>query len=355
MGFIPNKYPTSKCRQCRKPNRVGESVYYARGVSGVLCMACFEGSPTPAAPTPVSSVPVAPTATVDLPKNQGKGLNILREWASWSEYVENAAKCGPVFADESGAHKPNTAWNGNVSYQKAIDMARHGWSEVRADVDVLIENIDAHISPVLKPAFESYFDVAGGAVDVGRFLDGEPECMVETRLVEIAKPGRVITILVNGGFRALITPDDIKKRGAAIVGLIDALERMQHSTEIALEMSCEDGEGNETGPFLTHLVWLKRSEETLDIDTLMFALAHPARHRRMTFALREHESVSDRRRFGLVDRHGESSMPSQCVERVGADVHLDVIITNGEKSVANAEEWIRENMVKLGLINEEEA
>lgn len=212
-----------------------------------------------------------------------------------------------------------------------------------------MEKIDAKIAPSLQPAFTSYFDVSGGMVDVGRFLDGEPECMMETRLIEVAKPGRVITLLVAGGVLASASTADIQERGCAIIALVDSLEKMQHSVEIWLEVSCAREFGGEVSqmPVLTHLVKLKSAGEVLDIDSLMFAVAHPARHRRLSFALRRNEPRKNR--FGIPH---EATTATTMKEEVGATLVLESLSHKGK--TVSAEEWIMNTLSEFGLIKGEE-
>lgn len=360
MAIFPNKFASSKCRTCGKRNAIGESVSLTRGVKGAQCMGCYIGisGSTSARRTERTSSPSSapyepPTgATATLPPNVGEGNNIVREFGSWAAYVECAEGTRDIGCS---THRTSDRlnWQGTRTFQEAIDLAKNGWQEVHAEVDALIQNIDVKIAPSLEPAFTHYFDVCGGAVDIGRYLDGEPECMVETQLIEIARPGRVITILVNGGFRANVRSEDIRKRGAAIVGLVDALEKMAHSTEIVLEVSCRHGmKGDKPGaPTLTHLVWLKKAGEALNVDTLMFALANPARHRRLSFAIREQEER--RAEFDITPSgHSESSVECVMKDRVKASVVLDLLVQR-DKSVNAAAEWIEDQLVQFGLIKEE--
>ncbi len=274
-----------------------------------------------------------------LPPNTGT-THTVREFDSWQHFVNVAASFEHI-GQSSHTYKAGYAWAGTDSYEEAIELARDGWGEARKDVDALVEKLESVITPTLQPAFESYFDVSGGMVDVGRFLDGEPECMVETRLVKTAKPGKVISILINGGFLSDIDPAAIKLRGAAIVGLVDSLEKMQHSTEIWLEVTGV----SQTGRKVTQLVPLKQAADSLDIDTLMYAIGHPSRHRRLTFAMRYADGRTPGGKF--------ASEPNECQERVGASLSLDVMRARDFTGIEQAEEWIIAQLSEFGLVKEE--
>lgn len=342
MALMASKY-AGKCKKCGTRYSVGDQIVWTRA-TGALCVGCGQvGTPAPApeAPTAVSDGPTV------LPRQSGEGTHSVRIWESFADYVESAKSVKPQ-AGEGCWYTAKPQFYGTDSWDDAVKLADNGWAEVRPQVDALVEKIDADVAPMLRPAFESYFDVSGGGVDVGRFLAGEPECMVETRLVKVAKPGRVVTLLISGGFLAAATQDAVIERGCAIVALVDSLEKMQHGTEIWLEMSCarEFGGRVDKMPVLTHLVKLKSAEDALDIDMLMFAIAHPSRHRRITFAMRRGEPSM-----------GEYGVPYEATtvltqtDRVNASLVLESLSYAG-KTITGAE-WVRERLSEFGLVAEE--
>lgn len=332
LRLITSAYP-GKCRVCKVEHRKGANVWWRKGEKGVVCGACkpnVEPKSVPAAPKPTpahNATPVPP-----------RGL-IVREFTSWPAYVAKADESKiSEFCSSTDTSRPK--WHGTKSFQEAKDMALNGWSGIRAEVDALVENIEHAIMPNLAPAFTSYFDVSGGMVDVGRFLDGEPECMVETRLVEMAKPGKVITVLVQGFYSSASNENEIKARGAAVVALIDAIERMQHSTEIYVEYTFSKR--------ICHLVKVKGAGEALDIDTLMFILAHPSAYRRISFGVQEGEPA------GLgCGPSGNYGKPNDLTQggKVGASITLDTL--RYDTPTMDSKAWIREQLVNVGLIRED--
>lgn len=321
MGVMASKY-AGKCKQCRSAYGVGESIYWTRA-TGALCLACRPSETNvPARKDPGRR----PSAT-------GRDTD---RFSSWNDFVECAVKSRHSNMQST---KGDFSFTKTYSWDEALKLARNGWDEVRPEVDALIEKIDSSVIPTLQPAFQSYFDVSGGMVDVGRFLDGEPECMVETRLIEIAKPGKVINILVNGSFSGSVGAKEIQKRGVAIIGLIDALEKLQHSTEVDLEISIREG--------LTTVVRLKNAADSLDIDMLMFAVAHPSTLRRLYFACLEGHPMEKYQRLSRID-YGKPN-PLTMAKDLGSNVVLEGMIN------LDAEVWIREQLSEFGLVREEEA
>ncbi len=347
MGYIPNRFANSRCRQCRKANTMGESVYYVRNVRGVLCVACQEGkretpSPTPT-PTPTPSVPsTAGRKAGKVSRTNGRDIERFETWGSFVECAESRRNREGASSNASFSGKEGEKFSMTRSWDDALKLAKQGWVGIRPEVDALVEQIDKVVAPALQPAFQSYFDVSGGTVDIGRFLDGEPECMVETKLVTIAKPGRVIGILVNASFAGFTRAEDIRKRGVAIVALIDTLEKLQHSTEVWVEVSIR--EGATTG------VKVKGADETLDIDALMFAVAHPAMLRRMYFAYLEgHPKAQYRALTGSgFKSYGGSNEKLVMAEELQCSVALNGMLK------LDADKWICEQLASFGLVKEGE-
>lgn len=335
LRLITSAYP-GKCRVCGTPHQRGGQVWWRKGEKGVVCGRCKPNlepqtpRPAPTTPTPRPSRPYSrPTPR----PYGGPAPKCVDRFSSWQEFTDVAVKGR---RPDRYATTGSKDFTGTDSWEEALELSRDGWGEIRPAVDALVEKMDAVIAPSLRPAFTSYFDVSGGMVDVGRFMDGEPECMVETRLIETAKPGRVISILVNGSFTAGTQARAIQERGAAIVALVDSLEKMQHSTEIDVEISCLEG--------LTTVIRVKNAEDVLDIDALMFAIAHPSALRRIYFAYLEGHKT-----FGyLADSAYGGSSPLKMRDEIGAAVALDSTLN------MDASAWIESELTKFGLINREE-
>jgi hypothetical protein len=332
LRMITSAYP-GKCRVCKTPHSKGDSVWWRKGEKGVVCGHC-KAQEAPNTPTPSPSAPKpVPSQPRPIRKIAGKPT-VIDRFGSWQEFVDVAVKSRNPEKQSTTAGKEFT---GSASWEEALDLSRKGWKEIRPSVDAMVDSLDAKIAPALQPAFINYFDVSGGMVDVGRYLNGEPECMIETHLIETAKPGRVVGILVNGDFNGGTQGREIQKRGAAIVALIHTLEKMQHSTEIDVEISSLEG--------LTTVIRLKNADDVLDIDSLMFAIAHPSALRRIYFAYLEGHAQW----WGRLVSPGSygSAGPLRMGGEIGAAIELEGILH------MSGEEWIVSELTKFGLIEEE--
>lgn len=321
--MIASQY-SGKCRTCKVAHGKGDTVSWQKGIKGVQCVKCANGT-SPAVPAPPATPRKAKAATT------GK----VDRFGSWQEFVDLAVESRNP---ERMSTTAGSDFTGSDSWDDALNLAREGWTGIRPEVDALVEKMESVIAPSLQPAFTSVFDVVGGSVDVGRFLDGEPECMVETKLIEIARPGKVVSILVNGSFNAGTQETAIRERGAAVVALIDSLERLQHSTEVDVEITCKEG--------FTTVIRLKNAEDQLDIDLLMFAIAHPSALRRIYFAYMEGHSNPKFRALSDLS-YGRSSQAIMG-EELGSTVVLQTVLN------MDAGKWIMEQLSEFGLLKEGE-
>ncbi len=269
---------------------------------------------------------------------------IIEKYATWAAFVEAAkeAQAARPTATWAKRETEKVAWRGTATWAEAIDLATDGWDTVRPEIERLAEHIKEEVRPLLVDTFRSDFDVAGAAVDISRFLEGEPECMVQLTPIKVAKPGRVISILVNTGVRSSVQPETVRKRGAAVCALVEVLELLQHSTEVWIESTgIDSGEPATSGKGpVTVLVKVKSAEDQLDIGLLSFALAHPSTHRRLVFARREACG------FARDGQQGRSVELTQQAE-VQADVVLDTVL---KREVENPAAWIRQHLVDFALL-----
>ena len=210
------------------------------------------------------------------------------------------------------------SWYGTESLPDACKLALDGWEGPRVEVNRYVDEVRDHVQRFTLPSFVPTFDVSGGEVDVDRYLLGEPENMIEQTIMPTAKHGKVVRLIVAGTVSAMIDQDTINKRGAAIVALIDALRIAQHTLEIWVQ------HGVETYAAGQHKEWhcvtlLKAPEDQVDLDSLMFALAHPSMLRRLIFSVMEHESALVRRQFHFHSGGGYG----QCMSKVPEWIHAD--------------------------------
>jgi hypothetical protein len=120
---------------------------------------------------------------------------------------------------------------------------------------------------------EPVFDVSGDYVDVGRYLSGEPECMVDWPLQPTSAVGRVITLCAPVTWSGAVSDETIVRRGQVITALALALSRLGHNVELWADRT----NTSHSGARRTKIrVLVKGANDVLDPAKVLFAYAHPS-------------------------------------------------------------------------------
>jgi hypothetical protein len=263
-----------------------------------------------------------------------EGLGELIRFGSFDEWIESLP------AEPLGsAGKYVSEWTGNVDYAGALNLAMNGWDEIRPRVDSMMDSIRERISDRTASVYDMTYDVAGAFVDVGAFLSGEPECMIDPRPRPERQGGKVIRIHYNTGALAVVGGQTMMDRGVAVLALIDALTMLGASVEVNVETS-----SRQRGKTITVLGKVKEAHEPLDVNRLTFILGHPAMHRRINWQTRAAFRLS-----GCQNGGDTPSCPITMADEVGADVIVGADHSNNDPIVANPQKWILETLRGLGF------
>jgi hypothetical protein len=240
-----------------------------------------------------------------------------------------------------------------ATFGNALKLATDGWSEQLPDTLTIAEDaVRMADREHTMDSFEAVWDVTGGAVDVARYLSGEPECMIDFPLTQTSKQGRVITLAVGTAISGSVSADTYLRRGRGIVALALALARLGHAIEIwAYDSSICNGANSD---HYAHLrVCVKSAHDEIDPARLMFTLAHPAMHRALMWAVRD--KIAQPWRKGLSMR-AKRGLPNNTTRDAERDLYPEgAIILPGIRSyddIPDPEEFVREQLGELGLLAE---
>lgn len=207
---------------------------------------------------------------------------------SWDEFIlacrEN--RDYPVDSTASlccAADERSSAWNGAVTHLQACNLAEFGWPDGREYMQSVDFDIDPQAKDFVVENEQRIYDVCGAIPDVPRAIAGDPCAMIEIERTE--SPSKIIPILIDITTPAMTDTESIKRRGGAVVSWLDHLENKGWSVELTVRFSgCNDFRGKEV--FCQHVV-VKQAGEPMDIDRLLFMMAHPAGLRRLMFHLQD--------------------------------------------------------------------
>jgi hypothetical protein len=252
---------------------------------------------------------------------------------SMPELIEQAAK------RSSRDHTYRQEWNMVESLEEALSVARDGW---HAELGESLRVAEAAVDKVTKEfeltTFEAVHDVVGSTVDVGLYLSGEPECMVDMRLAPTVKAGRVITLCASVSRSGAISVDVITRRGRIVVALAIALSQLGYALEI-----WGDQTTNTDGGLVVQLRYLLQpAGEPLDVERVMFGLAHPAMSRALGFAIRD----SCPKGF-----NGWSQLPQDPIEDLPeGTLYLPCLLS--EVDIPDADKQLEAWLRQLGIIED---
>lgn len=176
-------------------------------------------------------------------------------------------------------------WTGGASFEQAIAMARIGWPEGAARAQKLLKSLQ--LPPFEETHSVTQNDVTGSYVDVGEYVQGVPECMVDFR--EDTRKARFLSIRVSGVMACAIPAEEAMNRGVCIAAIVDALESRGIRCDVSLVFLNRRPRGT-----VEYTVSLKRATDPLNLDVIAFGVAHPACFRRLVFGAYENESKATR-------------------------------------------------------------
>ena len=174
-------------------------------------------------------------------------------------------------------------WDLSCGWDGAFELANRGWSKGLDKMSKArsLVNIPEHSDQSMQ--MKPFNEVSGDEVDVGMYLTGEPECMIDYQLRLTPSYGKVAKVIVNCSASCNVNSGIMFRRGAAACILIDALESAGVRCEVwTMPMVTESRKTQFTSEVL-----VKKADQHLEPDRLAFMLAHPAVLRRLGFALLE--------------------------------------------------------------------
>ncbi|MCI2416885.1 hypothetical protein MOQ72_05560 [Saccharopolyspora sp. K220] len=198
---------------------------------------------------------------------------------SWQDFLDTAT--APETTDVGRSRTNATEWAG-ASWEEAVQLARDGWPVPLEQADVTVGQLreQAGLSKVVT-VLEPAWDVTGSEVDIGAYLAGTPECMVDAVPRHVSRRGKVITFVIPMSYSSEVPHASIINRGLALATLCTAIIEAGHSVEIWC------GDAGMVTPEIRFCAMVRviSAGEPLDIGRLIFAAAHPAMCRRLSFGL----------------------------------------------------------------------
>jgi hypothetical protein len=240
-------------------------------------------------------------------------------------------------------------WYGNgAEWADCLSMGHTGWAEGAPEALALAEKaVATHEQKHQQDAYRPVWDVSGAEVDVGAYLSGEPECMIDYPPVKVAKPGRVITLCTGLNMSGSISAETAAKRGVVIVALALALQRLGHSVEIWADVN-----GHHAGWQCQMRALVQSAGDVTDVERVMFALGHPGMCRGLFHPARAAVLPDDiRRNLGIPEDFYQGMNPRDPLEDLPEGTIYIPSLCSME-DIPDADEFLTQHLRELGLIEE---
>lgn len=175
-------------------------------------------------------------------------------------------------------------WSGFTSQEDLFNRMACGLSDTSflSEVRRFSNNVALTTSRV-KARFR---DVEGDEVDIGRYMEGIPECMFNTR--RVTRLGRVVHIGVDVCAQASATAEDLRAIGEVIAGVVVAVEKKGYRIRLDAGTSIDTKMGESTA--LVMAIRLKTENQPMNYRRMLFPLADPAFLRGVEFGYDSRQS-----------------------------------------------------------------
>ena len=279
------------------------------------------------------------------------GSQLSETYWSLAEFADTADKKATVARESTD--RGSVSFYSVESFNEALQLARYGWHEQLPGALELAESaIKLANQEHMMDTFNPVWDVTGAEVDVARYLQGEPECMIDFPLTKTSKSGRVITLVASIGVSGAIKPETIIRRGQLIVALALALNSLGHAVEIWADKNSRAAKTRAT-MHAYQRVLVKGASDELDPAQIMFALAHPAMLRVLSFAI--NDGYPGKWRNAFSDEKARGIPAARFTELVARFPEGTIFLPELKSNVdiPDADMFLRRYLDELGLLAED--
>jgi hypothetical protein len=265
---------------------------------------------------------------------------IERNFRSWEEFIEASER--PTDCTSRASRTNGAGFKGCTDAQ-AVEWAKFGWLDgakrARVTSQMMFDRLGALIERV-----DIQYDVEGHAIDIARYIEGEPECWMrfEQTMIDGTSP-KHIRVLLNISASAGVSVDSLLARGAVTCALIELLEYAGHRVELSIGMKASSSE------YYLVRVLVKPFDQPLDLAKVAYVFGHPSVLRYHIFSLMETEPAYIREKIGVNWGYGKPTNMND--DERGDALYIPSAMYGDEQwtNPARAERWVREQLKKQGV------
>lgn len=192
-------------------------------------------------------------------------------------------------------------FTGVESFGEAVHLARMGWVEGARQIKSLVGTLMVSLPTFSVRKTLNYSMVGPGTLDMTRYIQGHPEAWVVNKdeIIQTTNPnGEVITVDVNLATAGKVSTTAIFFRGAAVILLVDSLERAGYRVELHGWETSSDSLPQFNYSVAVDTI-IKQANAPIDFDRIAFCLEHPACSRRLMWSIKETFPIEYISKIGL--------------------------------------------------------
>lgn len=281
--------------------------------------------------------------------------DVLWQFDSVGEMVAHSTAHRDKNKGQSSKYGPTAQeYSGTKSFAEARDLALHGWDGGRVHMDAVLGPVRERLKDLCDYAPTKLWDVIGSEPDIDRYWLGEEEHMIDHVWVKQDRSSNVFTLLLNASYSYNVSTEKVLKRGAVIVGLVEAMAVFGAELEIWVENSVRPYLGHER--YASCLTRVHSAGGLLDVDSVAFAIGHSSWLRRLALGVFESADERTRRQFGFgCNGIGSYGIPLGCQHLTHVDASIMLSLDNSMNMETDPVQWIMSHLEMFGLIESENA
>jgi len=227
------------------------------------------------------------------------------------DYAQSPVSNGDYWEDKARASQRD---NGNTylegkfyssdTFDEAAETLRSGSWNIDRLVNPILDRVSASIGTVERKRMRLVNSVSGGTANIGRLVAGDPRCARRAVIEKSPRYGRHVTIMTNLTAAWSVKPEQIARRGAALVALVESLNLAGIGVDvfaaICVAGSMSDGRSASLA-MVTHVVVSKAGAYRV---TTTYTIGNGDFFRRFMFSVMEHMTPNECKRFGVPGSYG---------------------------------------------------
>ena len=161
---------------------------------------------------------------------QQKKFKYIQHFESLDSFIDTAITSKRAKGEHYSysSEKEDSGWSGSESLQETLEIAENGYELDKISAE--LEAIESSEQYELRQSFQ----VSGGEVEIGRFMTGEPECMIEFDIIESNK---FVNIIIGVTESAGISSEQILNRAVSVCSIVDYLENNKYRVRLSLAIA----------------------------------------------------------------------------------------------------------------------